>query len=71
MARVAPAIVSSKSPLYSVEDVFNAIVVRGDAIGEVMFYGPGAGKLPTASAVVADVIEIVKHWVPAAAITGL
>ncbi|UWV47786.1 homoserine dehydrogenase [Acetivibrio thermocellus] len=62
MARVAPAIVSSKSPLYSVEDVFNAIVVRGDAIGEVMFYGPGAGKLPTASAVVADVIEIVKHW---------
>jgi len=46
MARVAPAIVSSKSPLYSVEDVFNAIVVRGDAIGEVMFYGPGAGKLP-------------------------
>jgi len=37
-------------------------VVKGDAIGEAMFYGRGAGKLPTASAVVADIIEIVKHW---------
>ncbi len=62
MARVSPAIVNNSNPLYSVEDVFNAIVVKGDAIGEAMFYGPGAGKLPTASAVVADVIEIVKHW---------
>lgn len=62
MARVSPAIVNKSTPLFGVEDVFNAIVVKGDAIGEVMFYGPGAGKLPTASAVVADVIEIVKHW---------
>ena len=41
--------------------MFNAILVRGDAIGDVMFYGRGAGKLPTASAVVADVIDEVKH----------
>lgn len=61
-ARVSPAIVSNSNPLCNVEDVFNAIVVKGDAIGEAMFYGRGAGKLPTASAVVADVIEIVKHW---------
>ncbi|HPU41809.1 MAG TPA: homoserine dehydrogenase [Acetivibrio clariflavus] len=62
VARVSPAIVDRDNPLYNVEDVFNAIVVKGDAIGEAMFYGRGAGKLPTASAVVADIIEIVKHW---------
>ena len=45
----------------AVEDVFNAIMVRGNAVGEVMFYGPGAGKLPTASAVVADVIDAGQH----------
>lgn len=61
-ARVSPAIVKNSNPLYNVENVFNAIIVKGDAIGDVMFYGRGAGKLPTASAVVADVIEIVKHW---------
>ncbi|MFZ5986479.1 MAG: homoserine dehydrogenase [Bacillota bacterium] len=61
-ARVSPALVSKNHPLSNVEDVFNAIVIEGDAIGEAMFYGRGAGKLPTASAVVADVIEIVKHW---------
>ncbi|HPD00257.1 MAG TPA: homoserine dehydrogenase [Acetivibrio sp.] len=61
-ARVSPAFVKSSNPLYNVENVFNAIIVKGDAIGDVMFYGRGAGKLPTASAVVADVIEIVKHW---------
>lgn len=55
--RVAPAFVSHESQLSSVDDVFNAILVRGDAIGDVVFYGRGAGKLPTASAVVADVIE--------------
>jgi homoserine dehydrogenase len=60
-ARVSPAFISKSSSLSSVEDVFNAIVVKGDAIGEVMFYGRGAGKLPTASAVVADVIDIAKH----------
>jgi homoserine dehydrogenase len=61
-ARVSPAIVGKDNPLCNVEDVFNAIVVKGDAVGEAMFYGRGAGKLPTASAVVADIIEIVKHW---------
>ncbi len=60
-ARVSPAIISKEHPLANVEDVFNAIVVKGDAIGEAMFYGRGAGKLPTASAVIADVIDIAKH----------
>lgn len=60
-ARVSPAIISRQHPLSNVEDVFNAIVVKGDAIGDAMFYGRGAGKLPTASAVVADVIDIVRH----------
>jgi len=60
-ARVSPAIISKEHPLATVEDVFNAIVVKGDAIGDAMFYGRGAGKLPTASAVVADIIDIVKH----------
>lgn len=61
VARVTPAMVSNSHPIANVEDVFNAIVVKGDAIGEAMFYGRGAGKLPTASAVVADIIDIVKH----------
>lgn len=60
-ARVTPLIIKKTHPLANVDDVFNAIVVRGDAIGEAMFYGRGAGKLPTASAVVADIIDIVKH----------
>jgi homoserine dehydrogenase len=60
-ARVSPAIISKEHPLANVEDVFNAIVVKGNAIGDAMFYGRGAGKLPTASAVVADVIDIAKH----------
>lgn len=60
-ARVSPAIISRNHPLANVEDVFNGIVVKGDAIGEAMFYGRGAGKLPTASAVVADIIDIARH----------
>ena len=60
-ARVSPAIISKNHPLANVEDVFNAIVVKGNAIGDAMFYGRGAGKLPTASAVVGDIIDIVKH----------
>ena len=60
-ARVSPAIINKSHPLGNVEDVFNAIVVKGDAIGDAMFYGRGAGKLPTASAVTADVIDIAKH----------
>ena len=59
-AFVAPHLVPVDNPLAGVEDVFNAIAVTGNAIGDVMFYGRGAGKLPTASAVVADVIDIAK-----------
>ncbi len=58
---VAPMVIPSSSLLADVDDVFNGIMVRGDAIGDVVFYGRGAGKLPTASAVVADVIDEVKH----------
>ena len=58
---VYPAFVSKDNQLSHVDDVFNAVTVRGDAIGDVMFYGRGAGKLPTASAVVADIIDCVKH----------
>lgn len=61
MARVSPLMIPKSSPLATVDDAFNAILVRGDVIGDVMFYGMGAGKLPTASAVVADVIDAVKH----------
>ncbi|MCD8145229.1 MAG: homoserine dehydrogenase [Oscillospiraceae bacterium] len=61
-AYVAPHLVPVENPLSSVEGVFNAITVVGDAIGDVMFYGQGAGKLPTASAVVADVIDAAKNW---------
>ncbi|MGN1318728.1 MAG: homoserine dehydrogenase [Lachnospirales bacterium] len=60
-ARVAPTIVSSESPLYLVNDVFNAILLKGNMLGDVMFYGKGAGKLPTASAVVSDVVDAIKH----------
>ena len=58
---VAPMMIDKSSLLADVREVFNGIMVRGDAIGDVMFYGQGAGKLPTASAVVADVIDEVKH----------
>ncbi|MBQ6708846.1 MAG: homoserine dehydrogenase [Clostridia bacterium] len=61
-ATVFPSIISNKSPLASVTDVFNAILVTGNAVGETLFYGKGAGKLPTASAVVADVIDSAKHF---------
>ncbi len=60
-ANVYPALVSKENQLAGVDDVFNAVTVRGDAVGDVMFYGPGAGKLPTASAVVADILDCVKH----------
>lgn len=58
---VSPAFVQNHSQLASVDDVFNAILVRGDAIGDVVFYGKGAGSMPTASAVVADVIDCARH----------
>ncbi len=58
---VAPFLLPKDSNLAAVQGVFNEIVVEGDAVGETMFYGRGAGKLPTASAVVADVIDCCKH----------
>ncbi len=58
---VSPMMIDKSHPIANVEDVFNAIVVNGNAVGEAMFYGRGAGKLPTASAVVADIIDIVKN----------
>ncbi len=58
---VGPAFVAKHSQLASVDDVFNAVLIRGDATGDVVFYGKGAGKMPTASAVVADVIDAAKH----------
>lgn len=60
-ADVCPRLVSHDNILSNVDGVFNAIVVRGDATGDVMFYGKGAGKMPTASAVVADTIDCAKH----------
>lgn len=60
-ALVAPHLLSPEHPLYSVNDVFNAVFVHGNVLGDAMFYGSGAGKLPTASAVVADVVEMAKH----------
>ena len=57
---VSPCFVPDESPLASVDGVFNAILVKGNAVGDALFYGRGAGKLPTASAVVSDVIEIAK-----------
>lgn len=58
---VEPRIVAKGTPLASIDDVFNGIMVNGNAIGEVVFYGPGAGKLPTASAVVADIIDCLRN----------
>ena len=58
---VAPMLLSEEHPLCNVNDVFNAVFVRGNMLGDAMFYGSGAGKLPTASAVVADVVDAAKH----------
>ncbi len=58
---VSPTLLPRESQLGGVDDVFNGILVRGDATGDVVFYGKGAGKLPTASAVVADIIDEIKH----------
>ena len=58
---VAPFMVPSDQPLYAVNGVFNGIFVKGNMVGDLMFYGSGAGKLPTASAVVGDVVEAAKY----------
>ena len=60
-AMVAPVMLPKSHPLYNVDDVFNAVFVHGNVLGDGMFYGSGAGKLPTASAVVADVVELARN----------
>ncbi len=60
-AMVAPRMLKKSNPLYMVDGVFNAIMIKGNMLDEVMCYGKGAGKLPTASAVVSDVIDAAKH----------
>ena len=79
-AYVAPHLIPEEQPLASVDDVFNAVLVKGDMLGDVVFYGKGAGKLPTASAVVADVVDALKHgskvhdslfWQPAEPVEGM
>ena len=76
---VEPMLVPRTNQLAGVEDVYNAVLVEGDMLGDVVFYGKGAGKLPTASAVVADAIDALKDgvkihdslfWQPAAPIDG-
>lgn len=59
--RVHPAFIPANQPLATVNDVFNAIYVRGNAVGETMFYGRGAGQMPTASAVTADIIDVARN----------
>ena len=60
-AMVAPFMISRDHPLYMVNDVFNAVCVHGNMLGDSMYYGRGAGKLPTASAVVSDVVDCARH----------
>ena len=61
LAFVSPAMVQNSCPLSHIDGVFNGILINANMVGEVMFYGPGAGKLPTASAVVADIIDIIAN----------
>ncbi len=59
--RVSPCLVTPQNPVVNVDDVYNAILVRAASIGDVMFYGPGAGSLPTGSAVLSDIMDIAKY----------
>lgn len=61
LAMVSPRLVSASNPLHTIDDVFNGILVDTDMLGTTLFYGRGAGKLPTASAVVGDIIDIAKN----------
>ncbi len=79
-AGVEPCLVPKANQLAGVDDVFNAVMVKGDMLGDVVFYGKGAGKLPTASAVVADVVDALKNgsqihdslfWQPAEPVDGM
>lgn len=60
-ARVHPAFIPEDHPLANVNDVYNAVFIKGDAVGGIMHYGRGAGQMPTASAVVGDIIEIARN----------
>jgi homoserine dehydrogenase len=80
VAGVEPCLVPKANQLAGVDDVFNAVLVKGDMLGDVVFYGKGAGKLPTASAVVADVVDALKNgvkmhdslfWQPAEPVDGM
>ena len=61
LSMVSPRLVPMSNPIAGVSDVFNGILVSADMVGEVMFYGPGAGKLPTASAIVGDLVDVMGH----------
>ncbi len=61
LCMVSPRLIPASNPLSSIDGVFNGILVSGDMVGQVMFYGPGAGKLPTASAVCADIVDVAAH----------
>lgn len=61
LAMVSPRLIPMSEPLASINGVFNGILLEGDMVGQVMFYGPGAGKLPTASAVCADIVDVISH----------
>ena len=61
LAMVSPRLIPHSNPLSGINDVFNGILLNGDMVGQVMFYGPGAGKLPTASAVCADIVDVIAH----------
>ena len=62
VSMVSPVLIGPEHPLFSVNDVFNGIFVKGNVLGDTMLYGSGAGKLPTASAVVSDIVDLVKHF---------
>lgn len=62
-ARVHPVFIPKTHPLAAVNDAFNAIFIKSDAVGEAMFYGPGAGEMPTASAVMGDVVQVARNVV--------
>ncbi len=59
---VSPVLIGPEHPLFAVNDVFNAVFVKGNVLGDTMLYGSGAGKLPTASAVVSDIVDLIKHF---------
>ena len=61
LAMVSPRLIPHSNPLSGINDVFNGILLGADMVGQVMFYGPGAGKLPTASAVCADIVDVIAH----------